>query len=669
MKISRTSGSNPQDLKAEIVDGHAILRLPVSGFERLSFKDKMLAYHLYQAAAAGRDINFDQNHRHALPIKNLCEEILLHSKGVDRGVLNDIAHYLKLQYLNAGIYAHLTFAKILPPSGLTFEKLSFAAQSAQKNGAKFMLGGKSLNDHLAELRPAVFDPKVEPYCTSRSPGPGEDLLTASANNYYERGLREHDLKGFAEKYPLNSKVVRNKGKLEEKVYRAGDPTRNVPPGLYAEQLSAVISHLEAALPFAHEVNARALRRLIEFYRTGDNETFAQFNIAWLEYDRPTVDTINGFIEEYRDAREKKGAWEGTVFFINEGTSGWLREIAAKADQYESHAPFADAYKRRGIKPIANMVEVLIETGDGGPISWSGVNLPNDQSLRQKYGSKNVLLWNARTTKEAFRGEKWVHEFIYPPDQEIVLKHRRTGAEILVGFHEALGHASGKQSDRMKGTPRDHLPGFYSWLEEERADLLALHHAWDPETFRIRKDWTEEAARALYKSYPASEMMNLAELPEGAKAIEEPHAVGGNFAVHYFMKKGVVREIKEKIGGRTKTFWMVPDENISKMREAVAELLRELQRIKSEGDLPAIRRLAEEFDATQFDPDLAAEIRRRNRELGLPSYYAYIFPQLDLVHENGKPKDVKISYAESFLRQQMAWSGYSPTDLERLPSRL
>ncbi len=653
----------------EIIEGHAIVPLPVSGFEKLSKKDKLLAYHLYRAAVAGRDITFDQLHRDHLAIKRLCEEILLYSSGIDSETLKDVEAYLKLQYLNIGIYGKFTYAKFLPPKRFTPQKLREAAMTASKNGASF--GNEAaISDmqHLAMLERIIFDPTSEPFSTTRSPGAGQDILTASANNYYDRGIRLGHLEGFTERYPLNSRIAFEEGKLVEEVWRVGDVKRKIPPGRYAQPLTRVVKHLEDALIFAEESNAKALRFLIDYYKAGDPKIFAEYNVAWLAYGKPTVDTINGFIEEYHDPRGKKGSWEGLVFFVNPVTSGWINQVASMADDYERKTPFHDEYKRKGVKPIANMVEVLVETGDAGPISWSGINLPNDQSIRQKYGSKNVLLWNARTARDEVSAQKLIREFVAGEDQENILKHRKIIPEILVGFHEVLGHASGKKSEKMKGDPSEHLGEYYSWLEEERADLLALHHAWNPETFRIRKDWSEEAARALYKYYPVMEMMGLAEVPEGSHALEEPHAVGGHFAINYFKKKWkVIDEISRDTGGRKKTYWVVRDENVPRMREAVAELLKELQRIKSEGDLRAIKRLSLDYGATKFDPQLAKEIRQRKQNLGIPSYFGFIFPELKLIEKDGEPQDVKITYPQSFLRQQMKWSGYSEEQLKNLPS--
>lgn len=653
----------------ETVGDVAVVSLPVSGFEDLSLNDKLLAYHLYQAAVAGRDIQFAQVYVHNLAIRKLCEGVLLHPKGVDPRMLKAISTYLKQQYIHTGIHGARTYTKMLPPPELTYEKLAAAAGQAAKNGADFALpAGRSLDQHLEILRRPIFDPEFDRFSTTRTPGPGEDMLTASAVTFYAPDVRLADLEGFQERYPLNSNIVRENGELKELVWRLGDPSRNIPPGPYADYLGRVVAHLEEARRYASPQNAEALRLLIEFYRTGDNADFSRYNIAWLKYDNPTVDTINGFIENYRDPLEKRASWEGTLFFVNEATSGWLRQVAAKADYYESRTPFKDEYKRKGVKPIANMVEVLIETGDGGPISWSGINLPNEAAIRQQYGSKNVLLWNARRAREDVIGKRLINEFVWPEERELLAKHEQAVIEVWVGFHEALGHASGKASNRLEGDPRDYLPGYYSWLEEERADLLALHHAWDPETMRIRdKDWNEEAATALYKLYVALQIWSLAEIPEGAQAIEETHQIGENFALNYFMRKSRVVEVRRRQqDGRQKTYYVVPDEKIPQMRQAVAELLAELQRIKSEGDLPAIRKLAEEYSATSYDPALAAEARERKRVLGIPSYFAYVFPELQLVSENGRPKDVIVNLPKDFLRQQMQWSGYSPEQLRALP---
>ncbi|MFH1263954.1 MAG: hypothetical protein V1495_11000 [Pseudomonadota bacterium] len=654
----------------ETVEEYAILRLPVKGFDRLSLNDKLLAYHLYQAAVAGRDIHFDQLHRRNLEIRQVCEEILLHSDGIDKKLLGEIATYLKLQYLNTGIYGKFTYAKLLPPKRITYGKFEDAMERAKRNGAVFQSQGKrEVREYADSLRRTIFDPAFEPFVTSRSPKPGEDLLTASANNYYDRGIHLSDLQRFTDLHPLNSRLAREGKKIVEQVARAGDPSKKIPPGIYAPYLAKVAGHLDEAVEYATPENAKSLRLLAEYYRTGDPKLFTKYNIAWLAYSKPTVDIINGFIEEYLDPREKKGAWEGMTYFVDEESSGWLREVASKADYYESHAPISDAYKRSGVKPIANMVEVLVEAGEAGPISFSGVNLPNDQALRVQYGSKNVLLWNTKRARDEIIGEKAVREFVIPEDQEILLKHRQAAIEILVGFHETLGHASGQANPKLTEDPSHYLPGYYSWLEEERADLLALHHAWDPETFRIRKDWSDEAARAMYKQYPVSELIGLAEIPLGSTNLEEPHQVGGLFAVNFFRKKwGVVEEVRREVGGHMKTFWVVRDENIPRMRQAVDELLRELQRIKSEGDLPAIRKLAQGYGAATYDSKLATEIRDRKKKLGLPSYCAYVYPELQLIEQGGRPVDVRLVDSESFLRQQLKWSGYGAKEIDLVSGR-
>ncbi len=653
----------------ETVEDVAVISLPVDGFQDLSLDDKLLAYHLYQAAVAGRDIQFAQVYKHNLSIRYLCEQILLHSADIETEILAAVASYLKQQFIHTGIHGARSYTKMLPPAPLDFPALVSAAKQAEKNGADFKLDKDlNLDEHLAELQQPIFDPDFDRFSTTRSPGPGEDLLSGSTVTFYADGLRLADLEDFVELYPLNSNIEKRNGELRELVWRIGDAKRVIPRGLYAGRLQAVVNHLEAAQVYATTANAAALGQLIEFYRTGDNADFSRYNIAWLAYKEPTVDTINGFIENYRDPLEKRGSWEGIVFFVNENTSAWLRQVAAKADYYESRAPFKDEYKRVGVKPIANMVEVLIETGDGGPISWSGINLPNESAVRQQHGSKNILLWNARRASKTVFGDRTINEAVWPADRELLRKHSAAGAEILVGFHEALGHASGQVSESLDGDPRDYLPGYYSWIEEERADLLALHHAWDPQTMQIRPDdWSEEAATALYKSYVALQPWGLAELPEGAPAIEETHQIGRNFAINYFMQKSQLIDVRTiKDGKDKKTYYVVPDAKIPAMREAVAELLAELQRIKSEGDLAAIQALEKKYGAKHYDQALANEMRARKESLKIPSDAAYVFPRLRLVMQAGQPVDVDISLPKSFLRQQMLWSGYSQDELSRIP---
>ncbi len=321
----------------ERVDDAAVVQLYADGFDRLPLGEKTLIWHLYQAALAGRDIFYDQRYAHNLEMRSILEEIITHANGIDAATLAEIQRYTKLFWINTGPYNNLTARKFILKS--TPEAFAAAAATAQKNGATFPLqGGESLDALLKRLQPVFFDLNVDPIVTNKTPGKGKDILASSANNLYV-GVTTKDLAGYDEKYQLNSRVVKKDGKIVEEVYRVG--------GKYDAQIRAIIQHLEAAIPFATEPMAKALRALVKFYQTGEMSDRIAYDIAWVEDKASPVDTINGFVEVYMDARGMKGSWESLVFYVNPEKTAEIRKLAADAQWFEDRMPWAAQYRKQG----------------------------------------------------------------------------------------------------------------------------------------------------------------------------------------------------------------------------------------------------------------------------------------------------------------------------------
>ena len=460
----------------ERVDDAAVVQLYADGFEKLSLKDKTLIWHLYQAAIAGRDIFYDQRYVHNLEIRDILEEIITHPQGIDPATLSEIQRYTKLFWINTGPYNNLTARKFVLKT--TPDALAAAAHVAEKNGAKFPLkGGEPLAALLGRMRPIFFDQTFDPIVTNKTPGAGKDILASSANNLHV-GVTMKDVAAFHEQHPLNSRLVKKDGKLIEEVYRVG--------GKYDAQIRTIVGHLEAAVPFATEPMARALRALITFYQTGASADRVAYDIAWVEDKSSPVDTINGFVEVYMDARGIKGSWEALVFYVDPVKTAEIRKLAAEAQWFEDRMPWDPKYRKQGVTGItANAIDVVIETGDSGPVTPVGINLPNDQAIREKYGSKSVSLSNVNESYDRSTSAEFRREFAWTPDEAARAEKWSTVAgELTTNMHEVIGHASGKVTAALKGSPQSVLKEQYSALEESRADLVALYFLPNPKVAEL-----------------------------------------------------------------------------------------------------------------------------------------------------------------------------------------
>jgi dipeptidyl-peptidase-3 len=632
----------------ERIDDAAVVQLYADGFDALPLREKTLIWHLYQAALAGRDIFFDQKHRYALEMRDLLEELLTHANGVEPATLKEIQRYTKMFWINNGPYNNLTARKFV--LNLKPAALENAVRAAVKNGASFrMAKGETDSAFLARLGPMFFDPDVDPIVTNKRPPAGKDILTGSANNLYVN-VSMKDVAGFREKYGLNSRLVNQGGTLVEEVYRIN--------GRYGREIATITKHLEAAIPFATAPMAAALRALIRFYQTGAQDDRVKYDIAWVEDKNSPVDTINGFIEVYLDPRGIKGSWEGVVFFVNKEKTDRIRRIANEAQWFENHMPWDPKYRKSDVKAIvANAIDVVFEAGDAGPVSAIGINLPNDQGIRESHGSKSVSLSNVIEAADKATPEGMRSEFAWSPDE--AARAAKWGAfvgELHTDLHEVIGHASGRTSPGLTVPPQEAIKEHYSALEEGRADLVALYFVGDPKLVELKvmpAANQADIARTQYEAYTRQALVQLRRVRD-RNEIEEDHMRNRQMIVRWLMENTKAIEERRRDG---KTYLVLVDPKA--FREGVARLLADVQRIKSEGDYEAARALFEKH-GIHFDPKQRDEVVARVDRLNLSSYTGFVMPKLTPVtDESGTITDVKISYPKDLTTQMLEYSGKKP----------
>ncbi len=628
----------------ERVGEAAVVQLYADGFSDLSLRDKTLVWHLAQAAIAGRDIFFDQRYAHSLEMRDVLEAIVTHASQIDAATLDEILRYTKLFWMNSGGFNNLTARKFV----LACAPSAFAAAAhvAHRNGARFpQRAGETLDQLLARLQPMFFDADVDPTVTSKTPRAGKDIVTASANNLYV-DVTMADIEAFEERYALNSRLVKKDGVLVEEVYRVG--------GRYSAAIAAIVGHLEAAMPFATEPMAEALRALMAFYRTGEDRDREAYDIAWVQDKASNVDTINGFVEVYLDARSIKGAWEALVFYVNADKTRQIRTIAENAQWFEDRMPWDARFRKAGAHGVtANAIDIVIETGESGPITPIGINLPNDQGIREKYGSKSVSLSNVSEAYDKSTLPEFRHEFSWTPEEaERARKWSAFASELTTNMHEVIGHGSGKVDERLNGSPQTALKEQFSAIEESRADLVALYFLPDPKLVEfelLSEDDHEEIVRAEYEAYTRNALVQLRRMREGTE-IEEDHMRNRQMIVRWLMANTSAIEVRKRDG---KTYFVMVDPGA--FRDGVGRLLAEVQRIKGEGDYAAALALVDTY-GVHFEPELRDEVVARVDHLQLPSYTAFVMPRLEAVRDAaGAIIDVAISYPLDLMAQMLEYS--------------
>lgn len=648
----------------EVVGDTQARQLYIDGFEKLTTKEKIFAYYLTQAGIAGRDIFYDQHHKNALKIRNLCEEILTHAKQVDPDTYQKIKTYAHRLWLNGCQYFYSSKKKFSPDC--TFQEFYQAVQNAAHNGANFKIpAGQSLADYISSLRPSMFDSHFQPKITVRIPPSGEDIISASANNFYEgitlAELNEWSQQGL-EKYPINSKLIKKNDTIVEKVYRTGIPDSGIAVGMYAPQLRQVIKYLKLALPYGDSTQAKIINYLIKFYKTGNLKYINRSTLLWLN-NNPRVDFLQGFIEIYTDPIGKKGSFESLVYFRDEDKTEVMNKLVELAPYFEAKAPYSDKYKRTkfNFKPTVIAALVISGMGDGGPITPAGLNLPNDQRFRETYGSKNLIFTNIMGISggntylpEIEYARKYVYEFFHPADIEVLKKVHQSANFAMVCLHELIGHGSGKANPNLKGDPLDYLQEYYSTIEEARAELMALWNLHDPKLLHIGLVPSKNAADEIYRQWARYDLIQLCYM-ENRETIGQDHERARHLIINYVRDKGDAIDMV-KIKGKLYT----KVKSIKKFKQAVAELLSEIMRIKAEGDYEAAKELVQTYGIyfnKEWRDQMVDRYKKFQQEKAIIKHRGFSMPILIPIKDNqGNIKNIKLKYLKDFEKEQLYYSG-------------
>ena len=623
-----------------------MLRYKVEGFEKLSLRQKTLIYHLSEAALAGRDILFDQNGRYNLRIRELLETVYRDYKGDRKSKdFQGLTLYLKRVWFSAGIHHHYGNEKFVPEFSEKWLRTTLA----------------SLNYKLEdEVLDVMFNPNTLKMRVNQKDG--DDLVLTSAGNYYGHDVTQAEAEQFyAERKPsgdprpvmmgLNSRLVRGEfGFLEERVWRVG--------GLYGAAIEQIVKHLEAAEPFAENAQqAGVIRRLIEYYRTGDLRTFDHYSIQWLKDTESLVDFVNGFTETYGDPLGMKASWESIVNFKDIAATERAHQLAVNAQWFENNSPVDARFKKKEVKGIsAKVITAAILSGDLYPSTAIGINLPNSDWVRRDFGSKSVTISNLTSAyAKAAHGSGMDKEFIIDePTRQLVLKYGDRCDDLHTDLHECLGHGSGQL---LPGTDPDSLKSYGSTIEEARADLFALYYLADPKLVELGLTPNMDAHKASYYSYIQNGALTQLVRIKPGNTIEEAHmrnrALIARWVLEQAKSQKTAKPCVELVKQKGKTFVRVND--YAEMRLLFGNLLAEIQRIKSEGDYEGARKLVETY-GVQVDAKVHKEILERYARLKLSPYKGFINPVYQAVRDaQGNITDVTISYDEAFDAQNLRYS--------------
>jgi dipeptidyl-peptidase III len=644
MTIPATSAATERPYLLERVGEAALVQYYADGFEALPLRTRILAWHLYEAALAGRDIYYDQRHRHNLALRATLDALVRHAEALPAAARAAIVHYAKLVWIHTGPYHSLTARKFV--LDLPRQAFADAVRAAAAAGARFPLrDGEAVDDLIDRLSPVLFDADVDPMVTSKNPPAGQDILGASANNLYA-GVTLADLEGFSERYELNARLVKTPDGLVEEVYRVG--------GRYDAAIRRIVGHLEDAIPYAPPLMAEALRALIRFYRTGEVEDRRAYDIAWVADRDSPVDTINGFIEVYMDARGCKGAWEAVVSYVNDDKTRQCQLIADAAQWFEDRMPWDPKYRKSEVTGVsARAIDVVVEAGDSAPMTPIGINLPNDQAIRETHGSKSVSLSNIFEAYNKSTPASLREEFSWSPDE--AARAERWGdfaAELATNLHEIIGHGSGLVEPEYSTDLATRLREQYSTLEETRADLVALYFTADPQMVAlglVAADDHRDIVLAEYEGYARNALVQLRRVREGT-TLEEDHMRNRQAIVHWLMEHTTAIERHVRNG---KTYYVMVD--AAAFREGCGRLLAEVQRIKAQADYAAAAALFERH-GTHFDAALRDEVVARTDALDLPAYTGFVQPELEAVRDaSGAIVDVRIAYPCDFAAQMLRYA--------------
>ncbi|MBI4483239.1 MAG: hypothetical protein HY652_10145 [Acidobacteria bacterium] len=634
-----------------------VIGLDAPGFDQLSPKQKILSYYLYRAAIAGNDLFTDQNHRYGLEIKDLMEQIYLNSEGLDPPVREAVHDYLKYLWLNHGHYHHNKHQKYLP-NRLTPEMLRRAAEHARQRGARLkgdrrkalglnyplekpLPANETLDQKLKRLEPHIFDPQFEPLQVNQKKG--DDILATSFVNLYHPGITQalFDRLEPAWKARLNVRFHLRDGQPEPQLYRMG--------GIYDRYLETISHFLKQALPYAESNEQRAgLQALLDYYRTGDEKKFREYSVHWLKSDT-VIDYLNGFVEQYKDPRGVIGQFEGNVSFVSDSTL--IERLADSASYFEKKMPWPEQYRKEKVSPpVANVVNVVVETGDSGPNSPVAYNLPNYEDIRRDVGSKNIILLNVEEAQSEKIREQMIREFYLPEFQEDYRAFDKVARKWEVYMHEVIGHGSGRPDPKLTQDPRTLIGLAFSSLEECRADLVALYHVWDPKLVEIGAFTREEqprVARAMYIGYLQGTMNRYRSLEDDI--VREAHRRGRQLILSYLVENNYGARVVQRNGN-----YYAEISDLERMHQGVAELLGKLQVVKSTGDAEGATQIFDRY-GTRVNTTWRDNIKERAARLRIPDETVFVFPQLVPVLKGNEIVDVRIETKEDLTAQQLRWS--------------
>ena len=638
-----------------------ILRYQVPGFETLTLQQKTQLYYLSMAALEGRDILFDQNNRYNLAIRRTLEAIYNNYKG-DK-TTNDYKEfevYLKRVWFSNGIHHHYGEEKFLPGFSKDFFVEQVKALPTKEVPTK---QDQSVEEFIKMITPVIFDPSVMAKKVNKT---AKDKILESANNYYGEGVTQQEVLDFYSQmkdpndlqpisYGLNSRLVKENGKLVEKVWSER--------GLYSEAIKRIIYWLEKALASVHTWDKKqqeVISKLIFFYKTGDLKMYDEYAIAWVE-DQALIDFVNGFTEVYGDALGIKASWESIVNFKNVEATKRTEIISSNAQWFEDNSPVDNQFKKEEVKGVsAKVITVLQLGGDCYPATPIGINLPNADWIRKDYGSKSVTIENIMEAyDQAGLHTGFNDEFVWSEKEISYLKDYGFITDVLhTDLHECLGHGSGKL---LSGTDPNALGEYSSEIEETRADLFGLYYLADPKLVELGIIPNPEAYKAEYYKFMMNGLMTQLVRIEPGKDIEEAHMVNRQLIAKWVLEKGKADNVVEYKVRDGKTFVIIND--YEKLRSLFGQLLAEIQRVKSEGDFKTAKYLVENY-GIKVDQKLHKEVLDRYKSLNMKPYKGFVNPTFEITEDkDGNITDVKLNYTEDYISQMLRYS----KDFSTLPT--
>jgi len=628
-----------------------VLRYRIPGFENLTLQQKELLYYLSQAARSGHDMIWDQNYRHNLLIRKTIENIVEHYEGDRKDPRwEQFMVYAKRIWFSNGIHHHYSTRKFIPEFDTAY--WNALIQGCPKANFPVTPSCSNPTQLAAFLQPILFDAKIDAKRVNQESG--IDLVQGSANNFYS-GVSQKEVEAFYKPlknptdttpvwFGLNSRLTKINGKVTEIPWKSG--------GLYGEAIDRIRFWLQKAISVAENPKQKkALELLVEYYKTGDLKTWDAYNIAWVQDTESMIDVVNGFIEVYGDPLGMRASYESVVSFRDMEATKRIKAIGDQAQWFEDQSPILAEHKKAKVTGIsAKVITVVQEAGDASPSTPIGINLPNADWIRKMHGSKSVALGNiVYAYNEMGAKGSSIQEFAW--DQAEIDRSKKFGplaGDLHTDLHEVIGHASGQLNPGI-GTPKETLKQYASTLEEARADLVALYYIMDPKLIELGVMPSLEVGKAEYDGYIRNGLMLQLRRLEVGENLEESHMRNRQLNAAWAYQKGLANKVIERKQRDGKTYFVVNDYNA--LRDLFGQLLREIQRIKSEGDFKAGQALVETY-GVKVDQALVAEVKKRFESIQSKPYSGFIQPRLVPIMVQGKIKDVKVEYPDNFVEQMM-----------------